>query len=183
MFCPNKPGLTDRRDDHVSRARDGGEVACAGMHYRYGRIVSLLHKEKREGLAHDHAATEHDDMRAANRDAAFPEQSQTTQRRARNEAREVTERELRDIDGMKTVDVFRRIERANDDPFIDLFGRRSLDENAMDCGISVQLLDPPEQIVLCRICGQLKFHRMQPELPARFVLRSNVGARSGIVAD
>ena len=148
MFCPNKPGLTDRRDDDVSRARDGSEVACAGMHYRYGCIGSFLHKEKRERLAHDHAATKHDDMCAADRDAAFPEQSQTTQRRARNEARDVTERELRDIDGMKTVDVFRRMERSDDDPFIDLFGRRGLDENAMDCGISIQLLDLPEQIVL-----------------------------------
>src|SRR4030095_10433853 len=53
----------------------------------------------------------------------------------------------------------------------------------MDCGISVQLLDPPEEIVLCRTCGQLKLHRMQLELPAHLVLRSNVGARSGVVAD
>ncbi len=53
----------------------------------------------------------------------------------------------------------------------------------MDCGISIQLLDSREQIVLCRICGQLEFHRMQPELPAHLVFRSNVGARSGIIAD
>ena len=53
----------------------------------------------------------------------------------------------------------------------------------MDCGISIQLLDSPEQIVLCRICGQLKFHRVQLELPAHLVFRSNVGARSGIVAN
>src|SRR4030095_695840 len=98
MFCPNKPGLTDRRDDDVSRARNGREVARARVHYRYGRIVSLLHKEKRERLAHDHAATEHDDMCPADRDAAFPEQPQTTQRCARNEACDVTERELRDLD-------------------------------------------------------------------------------------
>ena len=37
---------------------------------------------------------------------------------------DVAERELRDVDRVKAVDVFRRIERADDRRFIDLFGRR-----------------------------------------------------------
>ena len=53
----------------------------------------------------------------------------------------------------------------------------------MDRGISIQVCDSLEQIVLRRICGQLEFYRVQAELPAHLVFRSNVGARSGIVAD
>ena len=53
----------------------------------------------------------------------------------------------------------------------------------MDCGIAIQLFDSREQFGLCRIRGQLELHRMQPELAAHLVLRANVGARGGIVAD
>ena len=69
------------------------------------------------------------------------------------------------------------------DRFIDLFRRRRLHENAVDRRVAIQLLDSREEIVLGRLGGQFEFYRMQPEFAAHLVLRSDIGARSGIVAD
>ncbi len=144
--------------------------------------LPFLHEEKRERFADDHAPPKHDDMRAADLDSALPEQAQTTQRRARHKPGRVAERELRDVHRMKTVDIFRRIERADDGRFIDLLRRRRLDEDAVNRRIAIQFLDAREEIGLRGVGRQFQLHRMQSQLAAHFVLRPDVSARSRIIA-
>ena len=93
---------------------------------------------------------EHHDVRAADLDSAFPQQTQTAERRARDETGRIAEREFRDVHRMKSIDIFRRIERADDRRFIDLFGRRRLDENAVNRRIAIQFLDAREKFGLRR---------------------------------
>jgi hypothetical protein len=53
-------------------------------------------------------------MRACDLYAALDQQPLATQRCARHEAGLFSERELRDVDGMKAIDILRRIERPDD---------------------------------------------------------------------
>ena len=63
-------------------------LLAARMHDRHGRVSAsaFLHEKKRERFAHDHAAAEHDDVRAGDFDSAFDQQSLTTERRAGDES-------------------------------------------------------------------------------------------------
>ena len=83
---------------------------------------------------------------------------------------------------MKAIDVFRRIERAHDRGFIDLWRRRRLHEDAVNRGIAIQFVNAREQFILCRRRRQFEFHGMQAELAAHFIFRAHVSARCRIIA-
>ena len=52
----------------------------------------------------------------------------------------VAQRQLRHVFRVEAVDVLSRIERADDSGLIDLFGRRRLNEDPVDCRVAIQLL-------------------------------------------
>ena len=114
------------RDQNVSRTRDLGEIPAARMHDRDCRICVFvfLHKQKGKRFADNHAATKDDDVRAADVDLAFDEQTLHAKRCARNQPGRIAECEFCNIFRMKTIHVFARIERVHDLRFIDLFGWR-----------------------------------------------------------
>ena len=56
---------------------------------------------------------------------------------------------------MKPVNILGRIERADNRPFVNLRGRRRLDEDAIDGGIAIEFFDFCQQLCLACIRGQL----------------------------
>ena len=128
---------TDGGDDHVGAPANFNNIPGAGMNHRDGCVDALSHEQKRHWLSDDHAATEHGDVGAGEGNAGFAEQTQTTEGGARNKTGVVVERELRDIERMKSIHIFARIERANDRRFVDLRRRRRLNENAMNFLIAI----------------------------------------------
>ena len=77
MLSPNEPSLANCRDHDISGARDLRKFLRARVDDGDCRVDSFLHEQKRERFAHDHAPSQHHDMRTARRDAAFFEQTQT----------------------------------------------------------------------------------------------------------
>src|SRR5205814_9014537 len=73
----HKIGLTYGRDQNVSRTRNLREIPAARMNDRYGGICVFvfLHKQKGKRFADNHAASKDDDVRAADVDLAFDEQT------------------------------------------------------------------------------------------------------------
>src|SRR6059058_4232815 len=128
---------TNGSDYHVGAPANFWDVPGAGMNHRDRCIDALSHEQKRHWFSDDHAATQHDNVGAGEGDAGFAEQVQTTQRRTRNKAGVIVECELRDIERVKSIHVFARIERANDHGLIDLRRRRRLNKNAMNFLIAI----------------------------------------------
>ena len=107
-------------------------------------VFVFLHKQKGKRFADNHAASKDDDVRAADVDLAFDEQTLHAKRRARNEAGLIADCKFCNVFRMKTVHVFTRIERAHDCRFIDLLRRRRLHENAVNCRVAVQFFNTSE---------------------------------------
>src|ERR1051326_2785148 len=116
------------------------------MNDRDGRVSTfrLLHQQECNRFSNNHAAPENDDMSAGDVDLRFNKQALNAERRTGNEAARITHRELGHVDRMKSIDVFRGIERAHDLRLIDLFRWRGLNENSVDRRVAIQLLDTPE---------------------------------------
>src|ERR1700738_5386676 len=128
------------------------------------RALAFLHEQKRKPLSHHNAAAQHYDTRTRDVELAFDEQSLHAERCARDEPARVVERELGHILRMKTVDIFVWIESAHDFSLVDLFWRRRLHENSVDCRVVIEFLRAREQFCLrCRF-RQLDFYGMQSKL-------------------
>ena len=136
-FRFNEMWTPDGGDDHVGAPANFRDIPGAGMNHRDRCVNALSHEQKRRWLSDDHAATEHDDVRAGQGDPRFAEQAQTTQRGARNKTSVVVERELCDIERLKSVHILARIERANDGRLVDLRRRRRLNKNAVNRFIAI----------------------------------------------
>src|SRR5207249_4354283 len=106
-----------RCDENVRAARNFSEIARARMDHRHRRVAALafVHEQKRERLANDHAAANHDDVRSGDLDSAFDQQPLTTERRARHKSSRIAERELRDVRRVKTIHVLLWIDCVDDD--------------------------------------------------------------------
>src|SRR6266513_381790 len=107
-------------------------------------ILVFLHEKKGERFTDDHAAPEDDDVRAADIDLVFEEQTLHAERGAWNEPGRIPEREFCNVLWMEAVHIFAWIERTHDGRFIDLFGRRGLHQNAVNCRVTIQLFDASE---------------------------------------
>src|SRR5205823_5712857 len=99
--------------------------------------LGFLHQQQRNRLSNDHASPENNDVRAGDVDVALDEHPLNPERRAGNKAGRITHRELGDVYWMETIDVLRRIKRADDRTFVDLLWRRRLNQNSVDCRIAV----------------------------------------------
>ena len=137
----------------------------------HGSVAAFcfLHQQKRDRLADNHTAAEHHDMCAGDVDFGFDKQALNAKRCARNETALVTHGELCHVQRVKAVDVFARIERANNCRFVNVLWRRRLNEDSVNIRITIQFLDVREQIVLRSFGGQLQLHRMQSKLAAHFI--------------
>ena len=174
---------TDGGDNDVGPPANFRDIPRARMNYRDCCIDAFSHKQKRHWFSDDHAATKHDDVGAGEGDSGFAKKAQTTQGGARNKPGVIFECELCDIERVKSVHIFARIERADNRRFVDLRRWRRLNQNAMNFLIAIQLINPREQLFLRRGSGQFQFHRMQAEFAAHFVFCPDVGARGGIIAN
>src|ERR1700704_4736403 len=116
------------------------------MKNRHGRVAvsTFLHEQKRQWFSHDHTPAKNDDVGAGDVDLAFAEQPLNPKRSTRDESVRRGGREFRDVQRMKTIDVFARIERAHDHYFIDLLRRRRLHKDPVNDWIAIQLLHTRE---------------------------------------
>ena len=114
------------------------------MHDCYRRIGSLFHEQQRHGFTHNHTATEHDDVCAGDRHVGFAEQTQTTEGSAGYETGIIAHRQLRYVKRVESIDILARIESTNDYRLINLWRRRRLHEDAVNCRITVQFFNPGE---------------------------------------
>src|SRR4030095_6876489 len=96
-----------------------------------GRINALTHEQERHRFSDDHTAAEHNNVGAGEGDRAFTEQAQATEWSTRNKTRLVVERELGDVEWVKSVDIFARIECAHDGRLVDLWRRGGVDWKAL----------------------------------------------------
>src|ERR1041385_7211461 len=109
-----------------------GNVARARMANGHGRIrvFRFLAKDRGHRFAHNFAAAKNHDLGAVSVRAGTNQEFLDARRRAWTETGGISEHELADVDGMKTVHIFfRRNSRVND--FLpDGRGQWSLHEDA-----------------------------------------------------
>src|SRR4030095_15029668 len=140
-----------------------------------GRINALTHEQERHRFSDDHTAAEHNNVGAGEGDRACTEQAQATEWSTRNKTRLVVERELGDVEWVKSVDVFAWIECAHDCRLVDLWRWRWLNKNTVDFLVVIELVHPGEQFLLRCRRGQFEFHRMKTKLAAHFVFGPHIG--------
>ena len=97
-------------------------------------------------------------MRAADRDLAFEKQTLHTQRCARHKSARVLEHELGDVFRVKSVHVLARVERAHDRCFVNVLGRRRLNQDTVNVGIAIEFVDAPKKLCLCDRSRQLQLY-------------------------
>ena len=100
-----------------------------------------MHRKQRGGLADNQTAAEHHNVFARERDAGAVEQLHDAGGRAGDETGVVLLREFAEIQRVETIDVFVRRDAAEDGEFVEVFRQRRLDEDAVDSGVGVELID------------------------------------------
>ena len=73
-------------------------------------VLIFLHEQKGERFTDDHAAPEDDDVRAADIDLVFEEQTLHAKRGTWNESGRISEREFCNVLWVEAVHIFARIE-------------------------------------------------------------------------
>ena len=84
---------------------------------------------------------------------------------------------------MKAVDIFARIDRADDFLFVDVFRWWRLHEDTVDRGVGIEIAHDLQQFVLRGARGQLDLARKNSELAAGADFRSDIHMRGRIIAD
>ena len=60
---------------------------------------------------------------------------------------------------MKTVDILGRVDGVDDRVFVHVFGQRQLNQNTVDAGVLVELIDHRQQVVLADFRRELMLER------------------------
>ena len=104
-------------------------------------------------------------------------------RRARHETAGVFEHELGDVFRVESIDVLARIDGADHGLLVDVFRRRTLDEDAVDGGIGIQITHDLQEFFLGGLGGQLDLAREKAKLGAGAGLRADIDLGRGVRAD
>ena len=110
----------------------------------HGRVP--LQQQTGDRPADDLATPDNAGVRARYFDLAALQQLDDSRGRARNKSRP-PHCQQSDIGRMKCIDVFRRIDRFDDQPVIDLFRQRQLYENTVQLTVVIQFRDQAEELL------------------------------------
>ncbi len=157
------------------------------MHHRYRRVgaASFSHQEKRKRFPDDHAPAR--EPPRAHRKFRFRFRSVNADNPAectgQNQLSSPSA-SLRHVHRMESIDIFIRIERANDRRFVDLF---------RVAAIEPEFREPPDPDLVHQRCssssacvvsvGNSSFTECKPEVATHFVLRAHISARGRIVSN
>ena len=184
MVGAEKMGTPDCGDYDVRRAGDGGQVFRARVGDGHGGIAAraALHEKERHGFSDNHAPAHDDRVFASGFDAGFLKEADAAERSAGNKSSGILERELGDIHGVETINIFAWIDGADDRGFVDLWRGRGLDEDSVDGGVGVEFFDEGEKLLLCCVGREFFLHRVEAEFGGFAVLRAHIRAGGGIIA-
>jgi hypothetical protein len=118
----------------------------------HGSIRSL--EEIRNGFANNITSSKDDSTFSCDIDPRFFEEDHDTFRRAGNKvwfARSLCE--FPDVESVEPIDVFKGRNSRRDDLFVDVLGQRKLDEDSVDRGIGIEVLDCAEEFLLRHLLG------------------------------
>ena len=131
----DEAGAADGGDEDVGLAGDGAEVARLGVADCDGRV--LVQQEHGGGLAHNVTAADDDGVLAGDGNLAALEDFNHAGGRAGRE-RGTAGLETAGVDGMKAVDILGRRDRVEEGLGVNLFGKRKLDQDAVDVVAGVE---------------------------------------------
>ena len=109
-------------------------------------------------------------------------QHQAPERGARHQRLE-TGREPARIQRVKAVDILVRVDGGDDQLFIDMAGKRKLDQDSIDRIIGVQLLDERNELVLRGLGGQLVLEALHPRFARRLGFGAHISGRRRMLSD
>ena len=146
-----------RGDDDIGLAREGGQVARAGVAdgdcgVRAGR---LLHEQGGKRLPDDIAAPDDDDVFPC-RIVAGADEHLLDAGGSRGEETRVALQEASAVDGVHPVDVLVGVYGEDDLPLLDMRGQRKLNEDAVKAGVGVELPHERDQLFLRGLLRQLE---------------------------
>ena len=84
---------------------------------------------------------------------------------------------------MEAIDVFAGIYSADDGFFIDVFRWGRLDEDAVDCGVGIEIGDDFEEFCLGGFGREFDFDRVETEIGAGAGFGTDVNGGGGIVSN
>src|SRR5687768_7196462 len=178
-------GLAYRGDDDVRALRVEGEILCTAVTHG-DRAVSAfprLDQQCRHRFPDDVAAADDDDFLAARVDAVAHQQLLDTGRRARRKAVLLADEELADVHGMKAVDVLVWRDAPDDGVAVHVLRQGALDENAVDGGIGIQLVDERLEFRLRRRSRKANGLALHPRFDGRLFLRLHIALAGRIFAN
>jgi len=148
-----------------------------------GGVASFSHEEEGHGFADDHGATDDDGFFAGGVDVGGFEEFDTAGGSAGDKAGGVFEDEFGDVFGVEAVDVFGGVDGTYDGFFINVGGRRRLDEDAVDRRIVVEAFDDLEEFFLGGFGREGDFFGVDAEVSTGADFRADVDFRGGVFTD
>lgn len=148
----------------------------------YGHRRILREKHQRDGLSDDVAPSDDGRFLAFKRDPRLLDETHDALGRAGLDARQPRQ-ELARVDRMKAVHVLLRPDRGDDRIRIDLRRKRQLHENAVDCGIPVQIADEFQKFLLRGGRGEFVQEGSEARGQAGLFLLSDVDLRRRVLSD
>jgi hypothetical protein len=136
----------------------------------------FLHEEGGQWLADDVAPADDDDVFALEWDLVVVEEDVDAVRSAGDEAARLSDEEFAHVDRMEAVDVFCRIDAADDVDGIDAGRQRELDEDAVDLWVFVEEVDFLLQFLFGDGGRVLFIEGEDTNLGALFLLSLDIGA-------
>lgn len=143
-------------DENVGAAADGGEVFGTGVGDCDCGVSG--DEERCDGFAYEHAAAEDYRFCSFGVDFRAFEEFDAAEGGAGDEAGGVFQDELGDVLGVESIDVLFWVKGEDDCFFADVLGERELNENAVDCGVCVEIRDYFEEFFLGGFLGELDFY-------------------------
>ena len=176
----DEAGLAHGGDNDVGATHDVGEIARFRMANGNGGVG--VHEQERHGFANNVAAAENDSVGAFDGDMVATENFHAAGGGAGHEAG-ASANEAAEIDGVETVNVFGGVDGFEDALGVDLFGKRELDEDAVDAIVAIEFVDEVEQIVSGAAGGWSVQPTGEAEVMAGFDFAFHVELRGGIFSD
>ena len=158
-------GNSEGSYDDVGRLSVLFDVLGAAVADSHGAVTrfGLGREQIGNRTAHYVAAAEHDAVLAPGLDAVFLKQGYDAVGSGAYECVE-SEAETADVLGVESVDILGRADGHNDLLFVDMLGKRKLDDEAVDAVVVVQSFDLGKQFFLGGAGGKTKHGAVESDL-------------------
>src|SRR5437868_14871679 len=107
-------------------------------------VLGILHQDRGHRLTDDVASPDDDAIFSRRLDPTHPEHLTYPSRSARKKSVALSDQHLADVHWMKSIDVLGRMDASHHSFGIDLLRQRSLDENAVNLRVGIELIDLPQ---------------------------------------